>query len=486
MAKVPAHYTWINKTFGKAMKSHERLGRALLAAGPLGPKQAQLVQLRRGRGRALRGRRALARQAGAQGQGEAGGDLPHPDAAHEHDRLSRGLGRALLGARDHRAEGSRSAAREPSQCRVPAADARAGFASRLRAGSTGASLPLALLLVLAVAAIYGQTFRHEFIAFDDDTYIYNNPAVTDGLTWNGSRLGLRLPRRELAPADLALPHARRPALRTLGGGAPSRERRAARRQRRAAAGGPDGDDRRLLAQRRRGRPLRAAPAARGVGGLGRRAQGRPVGLVLAADDGGLPALRPPPRRRADICAALGLFAARARCEADARHPPLRPAAARLVAARARAPARGAPMARARSRAPAPGGRCSPRRRRFSRCRWPRAWSPCAAQTLNVIADGHPRPRDAAGQCGRLLPALPRGLLLARRAWLFSTPTPARGPGWRGRGAGGARRSSPPRCPTSAGAVPTSRWAGSGTSGPWCRSSASCRWAPRPGATATPT
>ena len=36
-------------------------------------------------------------------------------------------------------------------------------------------LPLALIIVLAVAAIYGQTFRHEFIAFDDDTYILNNP-----------------------------------------------------------------------------------------------------------------------------------------------------------------------------------------------------------------------------------------------------------------------------------------------------------------------
>jgi len=45
MAKVPANYTWINSTFGKAMKSHERLGQELLAAGPLGRKQAQLVQL---------------------------------------------------------------------------------------------------------------------------------------------------------------------------------------------------------------------------------------------------------------------------------------------------------------------------------------------------------------------------------------------------------------------------------------------------------
>lgn len=46
-------------------------------------------------------------------------------------------------------------------------------------------LPLALLLILAIAAVYGQTFRHQFISYDDDTYIFKNPAVTSGLTWRG-------------------------------------------------------------------------------------------------------------------------------------------------------------------------------------------------------------------------------------------------------------------------------------------------------------
>jgi len=50
-------------------------------------------------------------------------------------------------------------------------------------------LPLALILVLAVAAIYGQTLRHEFISFDDDTYILNNPEVTGGISWRGFRWG---------------------------------------------------------------------------------------------------------------------------------------------------------------------------------------------------------------------------------------------------------------------------------------------------------
>ncbi len=46
-------------------------------------------------------------------------------------------------------------------------------------------LLIALLLVLAVAAVYGQTAHHEFIAYDDDTYIFNNQPVKDGLTWKG-------------------------------------------------------------------------------------------------------------------------------------------------------------------------------------------------------------------------------------------------------------------------------------------------------------
>ena len=48
-------------------------------------------------------------------------------------------------------------------------------------------LPLALALALAVAAVYGQTFHHGFIAYDDDTYIFNNPEVPAGLSWRGVR-----------------------------------------------------------------------------------------------------------------------------------------------------------------------------------------------------------------------------------------------------------------------------------------------------------
>lgn len=45
MATYPAQYTWMTKQFGKAMKTHQKMGQELLAAGPLGKKQAQLIQL---------------------------------------------------------------------------------------------------------------------------------------------------------------------------------------------------------------------------------------------------------------------------------------------------------------------------------------------------------------------------------------------------------------------------------------------------------
>jgi alkylhydroperoxidase/carboxymuconolactone decarboxylase family protein YurZ len=45
MSRLPANYTWISTRFGKAMKTHERLGKELLAAGPLDRKQGHLVQL---------------------------------------------------------------------------------------------------------------------------------------------------------------------------------------------------------------------------------------------------------------------------------------------------------------------------------------------------------------------------------------------------------------------------------------------------------
>ncbi len=41
------------------------------------------------------------------------------------------------------------------------------------------------LLLLAVIVVYGQTARHDFVNFDDDDYVYENPHVRAGLTGEG-------------------------------------------------------------------------------------------------------------------------------------------------------------------------------------------------------------------------------------------------------------------------------------------------------------
>jgi 4-carboxymuconolactone decarboxylase len=45
MSGYPQQYEWIKKHFGKAMNAHQKLGQQLLDAGPIGKKQAQLIQL---------------------------------------------------------------------------------------------------------------------------------------------------------------------------------------------------------------------------------------------------------------------------------------------------------------------------------------------------------------------------------------------------------------------------------------------------------
>ena len=45
----------------------------------------------------------------------------------------------------------------------------------------GISFAICLLLALAIGGVFGQTLRYEFVNYDDDLYIYENPAVTQGL-----------------------------------------------------------------------------------------------------------------------------------------------------------------------------------------------------------------------------------------------------------------------------------------------------------------
>ncbi len=54
----------------------------------------------------------------------------------------------------------------------------AGFAPRVR-------IIAALLPALAALTVYAVTVRHGFVAYDDGAYVYENPAVTSGLSWRG-------------------------------------------------------------------------------------------------------------------------------------------------------------------------------------------------------------------------------------------------------------------------------------------------------------
>src|SRR5262245_11647739 len=46
-------------------------------------------------------------------------------------------------------------------------------------------------LVVAVVAVYAQVHSHSFVNFDDETYIYENPFVKQGLTLDGVTWALR-------------------------------------------------------------------------------------------------------------------------------------------------------------------------------------------------------------------------------------------------------------------------------------------------------
>ena len=46
-------------------------------------------------------------------------------------------------------------------------------------------LAVCVFLAVIVCAVFGQTFHHEFLGYDDDCYVYSNPLVLNGLTWEG-------------------------------------------------------------------------------------------------------------------------------------------------------------------------------------------------------------------------------------------------------------------------------------------------------------
>jgi tetratricopeptide (TPR) repeat protein len=51
-------------------------------------------------------------------------------------------------------------------------------------------LGVCIFLTAIVWAVFGQTLHHEFVTFDDGPYVYDNPIVQKGLTWEGFRWAL--------------------------------------------------------------------------------------------------------------------------------------------------------------------------------------------------------------------------------------------------------------------------------------------------------
>ncbi len=49
------------------------------------------------------------------------------------------------------------------------------------------------LLLLAIATVFGQTLRHEFVEYDDQTYVYENPLIRAGITERGLQAALTKP-----------------------------------------------------------------------------------------------------------------------------------------------------------------------------------------------------------------------------------------------------------------------------------------------------
>jgi hypothetical protein len=48
--------------------------------------------------------------------------------------------------------------------------------------STHAHVAICLALCLATVAVYGQTFHHGYVYYDDGRYVYDNPLIRAGLT----------------------------------------------------------------------------------------------------------------------------------------------------------------------------------------------------------------------------------------------------------------------------------------------------------------
>jgi translation initiation factor IF-2 len=189
--------------------------------------------------------------------------------------------------------------------------ARLPLARRLAAldrGAAGAGCPPALRAGghASFPPVRRQPVRHR------------QPRGAEGTDLGRFRLGLHdAARQQLAPAHLALPHARCPALRAGRRGPPPGQCPPACGERRAALPGAAGNDRSARAERPGRGALRGPSAPRRVGRLGGRAEGPAQHALRAADaprlfalrqatwPGTLPARSPPPLGQPPLQAHVG-------------------------------------------------------------------------------------------------------------------------------------------------------------------------------------
>ena len=79
--------------------------------------------------------------------------------------------------------------RDSSEVEREAEELRSATADRFRGGGFKAAI-VCVGLALLVWLVFGQTLRHDFVNYDDDAYVYQNPAVMGGLTRGGVRWAL--------------------------------------------------------------------------------------------------------------------------------------------------------------------------------------------------------------------------------------------------------------------------------------------------------
>src|SRR5579864_7780265 len=55
----------------------------------------------------------------------------------------------------------------------------------IQLSSRSQTFAVCVFLAIAVWAVFGQTLHYEFVSYDDNVYVYANPAITQGFSFHG-------------------------------------------------------------------------------------------------------------------------------------------------------------------------------------------------------------------------------------------------------------------------------------------------------------